>query len=284
MRYHIVEDDPWPDDDLSVVPTVDDELGHPIPVTGKSFRRRWRHELVRSVPNAEPAFRVLKKQHCDIRRLTGWLFDLAFARPVRFDVDAVEQAARRLKKAAKEVRRIEFSDFADEVDRERRFRGLSWILAEYADRLARLPRPSPKDPRRHDDELIARIVCHVKEHCPPNRWKDEEVAILLDAAFRWRARDQGLAVRDVQYSTALHTKRRQRLKLSGDSPDTNANRYEQSVTDRRARAAAHLRRTRREAPRRVPTALAAARSLRPELDWRQQPRPRAATTEEASSN
>ena len=104
--------------------------------------------------------------------------------------------------------------------------------------------------------------------------------MLVDAALRSRAwSHEGAMSKDkVRYSTQRHAKRRQRLKDLIEAPTDAETERERAARERRVQQAARLRRQRRDGVKRVPTALAAAQSLRPELDWREQPRPRATPT------
>ena len=247
MPYRLIYDDPgaegWIDG-----PSVDDAHGNPIPVTWKSFSRRWFRSLLEQRVDAADALAILLEGNtCDRRVLRDRLFRLTTPLPGPVSREEVERAAQAVKRAATAVLRIEISSLARTVDPDRRPAAKGGVKRH----AARSPRPRPG----------------AGSACALRRGTDWPAARCGGGCAR-RRRDRGEGGgrrfhRNLAYTTEAHTKWRQRhqglLKAQSlpDEPNLQAIADERTVEARRLRKERHHH-------RHITTALFAARRLFPE--------------------
>ena len=259
MPYRLIYDDPgtegWIDG-----PSVDDADGHPIPVTAKSFSRRWFNDVLAQRVGAPEALAVLLEgDKCDRRVVGHHLFRLTTARAGPVSREDVERAATAVKRAAMAVRGIEISSLARTVDPDRRLVGLANVLRGYAARLQRVAPTATRRDQPDRDLALAGLVRYVEERTSLRH--DAEVAVLVDATIEHERDDDG-PTGDLAYTTETHTKWRQRHQGLLKAKSLPHGPAPQTVADERTAEARRLRKERHR-HRRLTTALIAARRLFP---------------------
>jgi hypothetical protein len=270
---HDVEDD----EEREMPYEVEAEDGPSVPVTAKSWFRRYLRAVFADREDARDAFRALVKAGCQRHFLSYWLHVLASPAPPKSRAD-LERAAKQLAKAGSTVFEIALSAHAKELDPEGRFDGLERVLWKYSQRLGQVAARASRRKPLAQDSALATVFAHVKVRT--RRYHDDHVATLVEAvrqfAVRASSRNASTVSMSAHEAVAYSTENRARWRSRHHALVRTAvmaeNRRQTAV--RKAPETPVRLSGLRPRQRYLPTALAAARQLYPNLDWRPLPRPK----------
>ena len=215
MSYRIVQDDAEDDGGLGryVGETAD---GQAEPLTAEKYYRRFLIAVFHEREDACVCFRRLVRAGCK-RLALGICLSHLDSPPAPWPRTDLREAAEQISNAGKKILHIELTPHGSQVDPDGRFRGLHWIVWQYAQQLERVAESAPSRKIHAGIPALASLVGYVKART--GRYYDAEVATLVEAVrqftvrtVRWDTQPPVpvAEVEAVTYSTENHERWRRR--------------------------------------------------------------------------